>query len=305
LKALSHSRHSFKRYELDPVPAALWRNMAPIPGTRVGFCEECGFYHADPYPPSELLARYYSTYEMPTPQANLAETARLLARNIARNETVLDIGCGDGGFLQEMHKLGFTNLVGFDQSPGIERAKSLGFGSFYRASVWEFLDQAEREGGAKARAIVMVNVLEHVSDPLDLLRRVHGVLPAGGVLCVTVPNDFSPLQRAFLKVKGHLPWFVCLPDHLNYFDFNTLAATLDKAGFTVVDRGALYPLELFLLQDLDYIADPALGPVAHRRRVMFEDNLKAAGMTDVLDHFYSTLASGGFGRDAMMVAARR
>jgi len=305
LDASSPTRHSFRSYVLDPVPAALWRNMAPIAGTRVGFCDECGFYHADPYPPPELLAQYYSTYEMPTPQANLAETARLLARNIARDDVVLDIGCGDGGFLQEMHKLGFTRLVGFDQSPGLDRARSLGIGTFYRASVWEFLDRAEREGGANAKAIVMVNVLEHVSDPLDLLRRVHGVLPAGGVLCVTVPNDFSPLQRAFLKVKGHLPWFVCLPDHLNYFDFDTLAATLDKTGFTVEDRAALYPLELFLLQDLDYIADPALGPVAHRRRVMFEDNMKAAGMTEALDHFYRTLAAGGYGRDAMMVARKR
>jgi len=299
------TRHSFQSYILDPVPAALWRNMAPIPDTRVGFCDECGFYHADPYPPPQLLAKYYSTYEMPTPQANLAETARLLARNIGLDDIVLDMGCGDGGFLQEMHKLGFNRLVGFDQSPGLDRAKALGFGTFYRASVWEFLDRAEREGGTDATAAVMVNVLEHVADPLDLLRRVHRVLPAGGALCVTVPNDFSPLQRAFLKAKGHLPWFVCLPDHLNYFDFDTLAATLEKTGFTVVDRAALYPLELFLLQDLDYIADPSLGPVAHRRRVAFEDNMKAAGMTDSLDHFYRTLAAGGYGRDAMMVARKR
>jgi hypothetical protein len=119
-----------------------------------------------------------------------------------------------------------------------------------------------------------------------------------------VPNDFSALQRAFLKVKGQRPWFVCLPDHLNYFDFRTLALALEATGFEVEDITALYPLELFLLQDLDYIADPSLGPVAHRRRVMFEDNMKAAGMSDDLDHFYRTLAAGGFGRDAMMVAKK-
>jgi len=305
LEVASPDAHTFKRYVLDPVPEILWRNMAPIAGTRVGFCETCGFYHADPYPPAEVLARYYSTYEMPTPQANLAETARLLARNITPDDVVVDIGCGDGGFLQEMHKLGFRKLVGFDQSPALDRAKVLGFGSFYRASVWEFLDQAEREGGTEVDAVVMVNVLEHVSEPLAILRRVHGILPDGGVVCVTVPNDFSSLQRAFLKVRGHLPWFVCLPDHLNYFDFDTLAAALEKSRFTVQDRAALYPLELFLLQDLDYIKDPALGPVAHQRRVMFEENMKAAGMTDVLDHFYRTLAAGGYGRDAMMVARKR
>ena len=58
------------------------------------------------------------------------------------------------------------------------------------------------------------------------------------------------------------------------------------------------------MQDLDYVATQELGSIAHQRRVMFEDNLKAAGMTDVLDHFYHTLAEGGYGRDAMVVARK-
>ena len=300
----SKPRHAFSSFALDPVPDSLWRNTSPIPGTRVGLCDTCGFYHVDPSPSADRLARYYSSYEMPTAQANLAETARLLARNISKNDVILDMGCGDGAFLHEVHKLGFDRLIGFDQSPGLERAQKLGFGTFYRSSVWEFLDRAEHEGGSPATAMVMVNVLEHVAEPLDLLRRVYSVLPPNGVICATVPNDFSPLQRAFLKVKGHLPWFVCLPDHLNYFDFDSLARTLVKAGFVVEDRAALYPLELFLLQDLDYIADPALGPVAHQRRVTFENNMKAAGMTEELDRFYRALAAGGYGRDAMMVARK-
>lgn len=299
---MSCSVHRFAEYVLDPIPSALWRKAVPIEGTRLGFCECCGFYHLDPYPPAAYLGQYYSTYEMPTPQANLAETARLLARNLDSSATVLDFGCGDGGFLREMHALGFANLEGFDQSPGVERAKQLGFGRFFRSSVWDFLDEAERYGGIKADAVVMINVLEHVAEPLDLLQRVRRLLPAHGKLCVTVPNDFSPLQRAFLKVTGHAPWFVCVPDHLNYFDFDTLGKALSRTGFRVTDQSALYPLELFLLQDLDYVANPELGPVAHQRRVTFEDNLKAAGMTDVLDHFYRTLAAGGFGRDVMVVA---
>lgn len=296
--------HRFASYILDPVPAVHWREAKFIPGTKLGLCDTCGFHHVDPYPPAEYLADFYSRYEMPTPQANLAETARLLARNVTRADVILDVGCGDGGFLAEMHKLGFSNLVGLDQSPGLERAKALGFGKFFRSSVWEFLDDVERGAGTDATAIVLVNVLEHVAEPLDLLVRLYHALPERGLLCVTVPNDFSPLQRAFLKVKGHRPWFVALPDHLNYFDFASLRATLHRCGFEVIDESALYPLELFLLQDLDYVGDPGLGPVAHGRRVAFEENLKEAGMTDVLDSFYRTLAAGGFGRDAMMVARK-
>lgn len=297
--------HEFRSYLLDPVPDELWREAKIIPGTKLGWCERCGFYHVTPYPDEAYLKAFYSAYEMPTAQANLAETARLLARNIGKDATIIDMGCGDGGFLKEMHALGFRKLVGFDQSPGLERAARLGIGTFHKASVWDYLADSESKGGGYADAIVLVNVLEHVAEPLELLARLHRSLRHDGVLCVTVPNDFSPLQKAFLKVKGHLPWFVRLPDHLNYFDFATLRGAFARTGFKVVDEGALYPLELYLLQDLDYVKEPELGPVAHKRRVMFEENMKAAGMSDVLDHFYRTLAAGGYGRDAMMVARKK
>lgn len=301
---MNSREHKFSSFTLDPVPLALWRDAKAIEGTRLGWCETCEFYHADPYPDEKYLADFYTQYEMPTSQANLAETARMLARNVGHDATIIDVGCGDGGFLKEMHALGYRNLVGFDPSPGLERAEALGIGTFHKASVWDYLERAEKTGGAGGNVIVMSNVLEHVAEPLELLRRIHGLLPAGGLVCVTVPNDFSPLQKAFLKVKKHLPWFVRLPDHLNYFDFTSLARAFVNTGFSVIDRSALYPLELFLLQDLDYIAEPDLGPVAHKRRVMFEENMKAAGMTDVLDHFYRTLAAGGYGRDAMMLARK-
>lgn len=297
--------HKFSSYILDPIPDALWRDAEVIEGMKLGFCDTCGFYHTDPYPSPEYLTRFYSHYEMPTEQANLSETARLLARNISLDSKVLDMGCGDGAFLKEMHKLGLTNLTGFDQSPGLTRAKAEGFGNFYKSNVWEFLDQAESNGGSDFDALVMVNVLEHVTEPLVLLERINAILKKDAVLCITVPNDFSALQKAFLKVKGHLPWFVYLPDHVNYFDFSSLEAALLKTGFSVIDKAALFPLEMFLLQDLDYIKNPDLGPIAHQRRVMFENNIKEAGMVETLDHFYNTLAGGGFGRDAMMVARKK
>lgn len=302
---MNSTRHPLSSIVYDPIPESRWPRGHFVPGLKLGLCDACGFYHVAPYPPDEVLARFYSEYEMPTAQANLAETARLLAKNVAASATIVDMGCGDGSFLKEMHALGFENLVGFDQSPGLERAKQRGFGRFFRSGVGEFIAEAERTGRCDADAVVMINVLEHVPEPLALLRRLNVVLPPNGLLCVTVPNDFSALQRAFLKVKGHEPWFVWLPDHLNYFSFDTLKDALQRTGFDVIDQTALYPLELFLLQDLDYIADPSKGPIAHQRRVTFEQNMKDAGMTDELDHFYRTLAGGGYGRDIMLVARKQ
>lgn len=301
---MDNNQHRFNEYVLDPIPAAHWRNGEPIPDTKIGFCETCGFYHVTPYPSAEYLSGYYQHYEMPTAQENLAELARFLARNVGPDEKIVDMGCGDGAFLKELHSLGYKNLHGFDQSPGLERAKKLGFGNFHNASVWDYLAQQKDAGGADARVLVMVNVLEHVTEPLDLLRQIWEILPPDGLLCLVVPNDFSPLQQAFLKAKQHRPWFICLPDHVNYFSFATLELALAKSGFAVSAKTALFPLEMLLLQDLDYIETPSLGPVAHNRRVMFEKNIKAAGMPEVLDQFYSTLANGGHGREIIMLARK-
>jgi len=93
---MTMNEHHLSEVLLDPVPATNWRNCEPLPSVKVGFCDICGFIHADPYPHADFLSAYYSTYEMPTSQANLAETARFLATTLPKAATVLDIGCGDG-----------------------------------------------------------------------------------------------------------------------------------------------------------------------------------------------------------------
>ena len=135
--------HRFSAIVYDPIPQSRWPRGHFVEGLKLGLCEDCGFYHVFPYPEDSVLKAFYRQYEMPTAQANLAETARLLARSATPGATVVDIGCGDGAFLAEMHALGFGNLVGFDESPGLERAKQRGFGRFFRSSVGEFLAGAD------------------------------------------------------------------------------------------------------------------------------------------------------------------
>ncbi len=296
-------QHHFSVYELDPLPDTLWRDTKKIEGMKLGFCESCGFYHVDPYPSESYLSEFYKSYGT-IQNADFGGVARLIVRNVSKDSKIIDFGCGKGGLLSELYKLGYRNLYGFDQSPEVDDAKKLGIGSFDKIGLWDYLDDVESEGGTDADLIVMINVLEHVSRPIELLQRVYDILPTHGKLCVVTPNDFSALQRAKLKLEQCHPWFVCVPDHLNYFNFHSLKDTLSRNGFEVIDYSANYPFELFLLQDLDYVSDPDLGPIANGRRVTFEENMYSAQMADVLDHFYRTLASGGYGRSVMYIAKK-
>lgn len=44
-----------------------WRSKEILPEIKVGFCDICGFYHADPYPDKNFLLKYYDGYIIPCP----------------------------------------------------------------------------------------------------------------------------------------------------------------------------------------------------------------------------------------------
>ena len=147
-------------------------------------------------------------------------------------------------------------------------------------------------------------MLEHLADPVGTLQLAHELLRPGGVLCLTVPNDFSPMQRAARDAKGQAPWWIAPPHHLNYFDFDSLEALVTRLGFTPVERLTSFPMEVFLLMGDDYVADPALGRVCHAKRKSFDLAFETAGLGEARRRFYGALASAGLGREATIVAVK-
>lgn len=76
-------------------------------------------------------------------------------------------------------------------------------------------------------AIVMLDVLEHVADPLALLATVHRQLRDGGWLVVQVPNFDSLL----IRLDGPRNSNIC-HGHWSYFNADSLAGLLATAGFS-------------------------------------------------------------------------
>ena len=276
-------------------------------------CFACGFKHALPLPDPQALEREYrNNYyadEKPNfiahagedkPWFALAQNDRLDAfEKLTAGRRLLDIGCGPGFFLATAIKRGWQG-VGIEPSrQAAAHAQSLG------AQITEGLFTAEAAAGlGRFDAVNLTNVLEHVPDPIAILTRAIGLLDAGGVLCVGVPNDFSPFQIAARSVLNTGDWWVAPPHHLNYFDFESLENLLTRLGLKTAERTTSFPMEAFLMMGENYTADPALGRACHNKRKRFDFAFEAAGLKETRRDFYRAMAKLGIGREAVIIATK-
>ncbi len=278
-------------------------------------CEACGFKHALPLPDAAAMERAYRENYYAQEKPNflshagedqewfaLSQTDKLemLERLLPTDRRrLLDIGCGPGFFLATAMKRGW-------QAHGIEpsrqaaaHARALG------ARVTEgFFGLETAASLGRFDAIALTNMLEHVPDPIGILRQAYDLLDSGGAICVGVPNDFSPLQLAARAASGAADWWVAPPHHLNYFDFASLGALLTRLGFVIAERSTSFPMEAFVMMGENYIGDPALGRACHNKRKRFDLAFEAAGLGQSRRAFYRALADAGLGREAVIVAVK-
>jgi SAM-dependent methyltransferase len=153
-------------------------------------------------------------------------------------------------------------------------------------------------------AIHANEVFEHLPDPRGTVRILSDMLAPGGVLCVCVPNDYSPIQATLRETCGYSPWWVAPPHHINFFSGDSLAKLFTAGGIRVVLREATFPIDLFLLMGENYVGDDDLGRRCHARRKTFELNLVAGGRNDLKRRLYRSLAEFGFGREVVMYGVK-
>jgi SAM-dependent methyltransferase len=278
-------------------------------------CAMCGFRHVVPLPDWRTLeATYQEAYyrdEKPTFLAHAGEDQQWaeLAQNDrletferllpARRRRLLDIGSGPGFFLKTAKNRGWR-VLGIEPSrQAADHARGLGI------EVAEgFFNADTAPGLGRFDAIQLNNVLEHVPDPASLLIEARALLDANGILCVNVPNDYSPFQIAAAAATTRSEWWVAPRHHLNYFDFNSLESLLQRLDFKIAERTTSFPMELFLLMGENYTADPTLGRDCHSKRKRFDMALEAAGSGQARRNFYRALAQAGLGREAAVIAIK-
>jgi glycosyltransferase involved in cell wall biosynthesis/SAM-dependent methyltransferase len=158
---------------------------------------------------------------LPDSAAVLAEELRHGAAQAPRR--VLDVGCGDGRHLARDVQAGW-HATGVDFSPtAVGRAQRRGLdvrlGTIDR-------DDLARESFDLIR---LSHVIEHVPDPVGLLRRARDLLAPGGRIHIATPNLASVSASLF----GPYWWDLEAPRHLIVFTPDSLQGAARRAGLVV------------------------------------------------------------------------
>lgn len=202
---------------------------------RFVICETCG--HLQKEQDAEWQAdvtKVYAEYEMyvlsggneqvifdagaPAPR-----TRRLLElfcrnANLAPAGDWLDVGCGNGSTLRTFANLypGW-NLAGFDVHNRFEPAvRSI-------PAVVDFFSGALDAVDRQYDVISLVYVIEHLPYPRDVVAGLRRLLKPGGLLLVHTSDYW------------HNPFDLAVVDHCSHFCRETLAGTVARAGFEVLD----------------------------------------------------------------------
>src|SRR5690606_19118293 len=131
------------------------------------------------------------------------------------------------------------------------------------ATLEQFTGLTPEKNPSRFDAVVLLNVLEHVPDPVNTVQLCRSLLNPDGILCVRVPNDFTPLQQAAELQTKKQSWWVAAPDHINYFNFKSLRRLFEGLGFDVAYQQGDFPMEMFLLMGDDYVGNHEVGKKCH------------------------------------------
>lgn len=216
-------------------------NEEANPDTRFAIvqCEECGLRYTNPRPTAESMGRFYPDDYTPHRQPSIGDghlnwIERLSARVFGRpcierhrldwhgQGRLLDFGCGGGDFLLRMHDQGWK-VTALDFSEKVIGKLRQEFGLNGRVGTLPNADLANESFDV----VTMWASLEHVHEPLAVLKDVRRILAPGGRLYIQVPNIDSWDVRLFGK-HSHL---LELPRHLVHFNSRTLRKMLVAAGF--------------------------------------------------------------------------
>jgi SAM-dependent methyltransferase len=215
-------------------------------GYRIANCRNCGLWFVNPQPTVEELRQHYATYDSGDLWRDMEEGFNRKVRSFIlkrkQSGSVLDVGCGSGNFLRCMKDKGFL-AFGIEPSvTGSEYARDALQIEIFHGMIHDFM---KLNSVRRFDVITLLNVLEHLANPVETMEQLGDILAPDGIVAIVVPDArFHDLVGRVRKMVGIAdPYWLenapflsgfRVPDHLCSFQPRTISVLLRRAGYTVI-----------------------------------------------------------------------
>lgn len=205
-------------------------------------CGNCGLIRSDPVLPEEELARLYrgSTFdyedECVCARLTYAQYVRQSLPFLKERTRMLEIGCGNGFFLEKALELGFAEVYGVEPSCQAVAAAPPAL----RGRIKNELFQAGLYPPGWFSLICGFQVFDHLPRPNEVLRTCRALLVPGG-LALFIHHDAGAWTSRFLGERSPIVDI----EHTYLYDKKTVVRIFSKNGFEVLRVFAVrnaYPL---------------------------------------------------------------
>ena len=189
-------------------------------------CNSCGLIFCEPIPTHQELNEYYKTYAYENNYYSPITKQRYIEllnsfEPYRKTNRILDVGCGNGFFLEVAREKGWEVFGTEYSEKAIELLKDKNITSFKGELNPNDFDNAYFD------IVTSFEVIEHINNPHEEIVKFNYLLRKGGVLYITTPN-FNSISRNLLKEKWNI---INFPEHLTYYTVKTLSNLLNKNDF--------------------------------------------------------------------------
>jgi putative hydrolase of the HAD superfamily len=221
-------------------------------------CRRCGFVFCDPVPREDLVSLYRQMDDPDYQQTSDTRSVQMrhlldiALTHCPEARSLLDVGAGTGLMVKEAMSRGLL-------AEGVEPSRWCVDTGLQANRVSLLCGTLEELGGRLGQydIVALVDVVEHVSDPLDLLRRAGSHMKPDGIMMIVTP-DFS---SAFARLMGRY-WWHCRVAHVCYFNPGSMTRALHAAGLEaqrVLYAGWQFPWSYVLTRLARYLFVPPVG----------------------------------------------
>ncbi|MBL4775793.1 MAG: class I SAM-dependent methyltransferase [Mariprofundus sp.] len=235
VRSLSESCDGYRRLMMnrfDHCPICNSKHIMILSGFEALYihkCIDCSFVFDSRIPTEDELYDHYKQYSYsmlkPCLHPTVASYNKLLdeLEQYRQSGNILDIGCGQGDFLNEARNRGW-NVFGCEYS-----GAAVSLCHDRDISIQQGALTAEMFHGVQFDVITSFEVIEHINNQNEHFDLVYKKLRHGGLYFCTTPN-FDALLR-FLE-RDQFP-IICYPEHISFYTKASLSHIARHHGFTI------------------------------------------------------------------------